>query len=159
MQNPHAHRLRAGRVSIPGQAYLITAVTDHRRLLFGDLYLSRKVIQTLYSLPTHRLVETLAYVLMPDHLHWLLVLKEGSINEAVQRFKSYTARAVNRHYGFSGAVWQKGFHDHALRKDEDFQAVARYIVANPLRKGIVQSVGDYPHWDAVWLQSDLNDID
>jgi hypothetical protein len=29
--------------------------------------------------------------------------------------------------------------------------LARYIVANPLRAGLVEHLGDYPHWDAVWL--------
>ena len=42
-------------------------------------------------------------------------------------------------------------HDRALRRDEDLLAVARYIVANPLRAGLVRRVGDYPLWDAVWL--------
>ncbi len=31
--------------------------------------------------------------------------------------------------------------------------VARYIIANPLRAGLVGRVGDYPLWDAVWLSS------
>jgi len=31
------------------------------------------------------------------------------------------------------------------------QATARYIVANPLRAGLVERLGDYPLWDAVWL--------
>jgi len=48
-------------------------------------------------------------------------------------------------------VWQPGFHDHALRKEEDVRAVARYVVANPLRAGLVQRIGDYPHWNAIWL--------
>jgi putative transposase len=48
-------------------------------------------------------------------------------------------------------VWQRGFHDHALRKEEDIVSVARYIVANPVRDGLVRRIGDYPHWDAVWL--------
>jgi putative transposase len=30
-------------------------------------------------------------------------------------------------------------------------SIARYIVANPLRAGLVERLGDYPHWDAVWL--------
>jgi hypothetical protein len=38
-----------------------------------------------------------------------------------------------------------------LRKDEDLQTVARYIVANPLRAGLVEKIGDYPLWDAIWL--------
>lgn len=48
-------------------------------------------------------------------------------------------------------LWQKGFHDHAVRKEEDLPALARYVVANPVRAGLVQRVGQYPHWDAIWL--------
>jgi hypothetical protein len=49
------------------------------------------------------------------------------------------------------AVWQSGFHDRALRQEEELQTIARYIVANPLRAGLVKRVGDYAHWDAMWL--------
>jgi hypothetical protein len=31
------------------------------------------------------------------------------------------------------------------------QGIARYIVGNPLQAGLVDRIGDYPHWDAVWL--------
>jgi putative transposase len=48
-------------------------------------------------------------------------------------------------------LWQPGYFDRALRKEDDRLAVARYLVANPLRAGIVQRIGDYPHWDSVWL--------
>jgi hypothetical protein len=48
-------------------------------------------------------------------------------------------------------VWQTSFHDHALRREEDVLSVARFVVANPLRAGLVKSLRDYPHWDAVWL--------
>ncbi|MEJ1380959.1 MAG: transposase, partial [Candidatus Sedimenticola sp. (ex Thyasira tokunagai)] len=54
-----------------------------------------------------------------------------------------------RHLG--GGVWQAGFHDHALRREEDIIGVARYVVANPMRAGLADRVGDYPHWDAAWL--------
>ena len=48
-------------------------------------------------------------------------------------------------------MWQAAFHDHALRKEENLHEIARYIVANPLRAGLVSSLAEYPHWDAVWL--------
>jgi len=48
-------------------------------------------------------------------------------------------------------VWQRGFHDHAVRREEDLQALARYVVANPVRAGLVQRTGLYPHWDAIWV--------
>ncbi len=49
------------------------------------------------------------------------------------------------------ALWQKGFHDRALRREEDLVTVARYVVANPLRAGLVEKLGDYPLWDAIWV--------
>ncbi len=41
--------------------------------------------------------------------------------------------------------------DHALRKDEDLVHLARYVVANPVRAGLVERLGDYPLWDAQWV--------
>jgi putative transposase len=38
-----------------------------------------------------------------------------------------------------------------LRHEDDLAKLPRYIVANPLRAGLVERVGDYSHWDAVWL--------
>lgn len=90
-------------------------------------------------------VSTLAFVLMPDHLHWLVQLGDrADIRKVVGRVKSLIARRLDQ------PVWQPGFYDHALRKDEDVATVARYIVANPLRAGLVSRLGDYPHWDAIW---------
>ena len=65
--------------------------------------------------------------------------------------KSVSAKQINAHLGRTGRFWQDGFHDHALRKEENVIEAARYIVANPLRAGLVSSVADYPHWDAVWV--------
>ena len=46
---------------------------------------------------------------------------------------------------------QRDFYDHAVRNDEALFEIARYIVANPLRAKLVDSVADYPHWYARWL--------
>ncbi len=69
----------------------------------------------------------------------------------MQRFKSRSAKAVNAFVGNGGQVWQRGYHDLAVRSDEDVRQLARYVVANPLRAGMVQRVGDYSMWDAIWL--------
>lgn len=95
----------------------------------------------------------LAWVLMPDHIHWLLQLGErDALPTVVARLKSATARATNRMMSRSGAVWARAYHDHALRREEDLLTAARYIVANPLRAGLAKRIGDYPFWNAVWLE-------
>ena len=89
---------------------------------------------------------------MPDHLHWLVTLQTGSISKLMQRIKGQSAISINHALGIHGQLWQKGFHDRAIRKEEDLQAIARYVVANPLRAGLVDRIGDYPLWDAIWLR-------
>ncbi len=97
-------------------------------------------------------IENLAFVIMPDHLHWLLALRDGAkLSQVMHALKGYSAFRINQSLQRRGPIWQSGYHDRALRRDEDLLAMARYIVANPLRAGLVQKLGDYPLWDAVWL--------
>ena len=152
--DPGQHRLRQGRVSLPGQPYLLTTVTHRRQPLFANLWTARIVVNSLRHYHEHGRIHSLAYVLMPDHLHWLLKLREGESLSAIMRtVKAYSARQIEG-LGHEGPIWQKGFHDRALRKEEDLLTAARYLVANPLRAGLAQTIGEYPHWDAVWLGED-----
>ncbi len=48
-------------------------------------------------------------------------------------------------------IWVRAFHDHALRADEDLLTVARYVVSNPVRVGLVNNVLEYSRWDAEWM--------
>ncbi len=141
-----------GRVSLPGQAYLITTVTADRQPWFADLVLARCVIREMRDLHDSAWLHSWAWVVMPDHVHWLLQLGgDKTLSELIKAFKARSAQSMNRLLHRNGPVWQKGFHDHALRQDEDLQNLGRYIVANPLRAGLVARVGDYSHWDAMWL--------
>ena len=147
----YAH-LRQGRRSLPGQVYFVTTVTYERRPLFSEFTRARLVINEMRRLHDTALVSSLAWVVMPDHIHWLVALGHShSLSIMVKMLKGRTAQSVNRCTASCGPVWQQGFFEHALRKEVDLAKVARYIVANPLRKGLVRRVGDYPHWDAIWL--------
>ncbi|WP_017926888.1 transposase [Thioalkalivibrio sp. HL-Eb18] len=143
---PHAQALRRGRYSEPGRIYLITAVTRDRTPVFRDFAAARALVATLRHAQALGHADTLAYVVMPDHLHWLMTLGDSiSLSPVVRSVKAVTARRLGR------ALWQPGFHDHAVRREEDLASLARYIAANPLRAGLVRNLGDYPHWDAIWL--------
>jgi REP element-mobilizing transposase RayT len=95
---------------------------------------------------------SLAWVIMPDHLHWLFHLQENqSLSQTVRLLKGRSGHRINRYLQREGSVWDRAFHDHAVRKDEDIKNIARYIVANPLRAKLVEKLEDYPMWDAVWM--------
>jgi REP element-mobilizing transposase RayT len=150
MPEEHARRhgkdLRKGRVSLPGQVYHITTVTFDREPVFSDLRSARVLVNALRKAQARNEATTLAFAVMPDHMHWLMQLgADASLAKVVGAVKAVTAHGIGRR------IWQDGFHDHALRQEEDLVEVARYIVANPVRAGLVERAGDYPHWDAVWL--------
>ena len=90
---------------------------------------------------------------MPDHAHWLVELAGAeSLSNTIGALKKAIATPVNMSRDCVGqTLWQAGFHDRALRKEDDTLVVARYIVANPIRARWVKRVGDYPWWNAVWI--------
>ena len=144
------HNLRIGRHSAPHQIYMITTVTHQRSSLSEDLYAGRCVVNALRKADTS--AQTLAYVVMPDHLHWLMQLRKGaSLATTVQFVKTLSAKSINQMHGSTGKIWAKGYYDQALRDESQVRDFARYIVANPVRANIVNSVREYSHWDAVWL--------
>lgn len=148
---PHGSNLRRGRHSEPERIYLLTTTVLQRRPLFSDFRLARLLIRELRLAHEQQQVASLAWVVMPDHLHWLVQLQSGSLDELMRRIKSNSARQINQLLGTQGPIWQPGYYDRALRQSEDMQSAARYIIANPLRAGLVERIGDYPLWDAVWL--------
>jgi len=149
MQNrplPQGKRLRTGRVSLPHHIYLVTAVTQSRTRIFIRHPAATIAAQCFYADTVTRHVDTLAFVVMPDHIHWLMQLTGNtSLSETTRIYKARVSLLLGER------VWQRGFHDHALRAEEDIAGVARYIVANPLRAGLCKKIGDYPYWNAIWL--------
>ena len=138
--------LRKGRHSSPNQIYHISFATKNRTPIFNNFYLTRKVINIINISDSLDYTTTLAFVIMPDHIHWLIQLKnQATLQQVIRSMKSQTSKAVGK------PIWQAGYYDHAIRQDEDIVNIARYIIANPIRAGLVKRVGDYPHWDAVWL--------
>ena len=150
-QPPRSHSLRTGRFSEPGRVYLLTAVLQAREPLLADLHLARLLVYELRGAHEQGLASFLAWVVMPDHLHWLLRLGDGNLDALMRRVKARSALAISHRRGRTGPLWQDGYHDHALRHEDDIKALARYVLANPLRAGLVERLGDYPLWDAVWL--------
>jgi putative transposase len=151
MRQPRAGALRRGRVSLGQQVYLVTTCTHERMPLLHSWPTARAVVHEMRHLHEAAWVASLAFVIMPDHLHWLFRLEAASLERVMACLKGRSARTINAHLQRHGPVWQRGYHDRALRHDEAMRPIARYLVANPLRAGLVNDIGEYPYWDAAWL--------
>ena len=75
---------------------------------------------------------------MPDHLHIIVVgtQQEANLLKFVRHYKQKTGFWMSKNE--PDVSWQKSFFDHIIRKDEDLMAVIRYILDNPVRKGLVR---------------------
>ena len=85
------------------------------------------------------------YVVMPNHLHGIILLSEDSATEQaapkrktlgslVGAFKTVSAKRINLLNNTSGRrVWQRDFHEHVLRSEFHLSRAREYIVNNPLK--------------------------
>ena len=113
--------LRVGRYSESGRIYLITTATIGRRPVFEDFACARCVVREMRHLAEQGGVASLAWVVMPDHLHWLLQLGEGvDLSESIRALKGRSAHRLG------GPLWQRAFHDRALRREDDLLATDLY---------------------------------
>ena len=175
-------------------AYFVTICTAHKRPLFGvvrrgdpcgrppvPVYvelseIGRIVESYLTEIPSHYPdVHLASYVIMPDHIHMILVLTQNQPERAgqcpapteesdlscrrggtpgppattekpvppcrrggtpgppalpkiINAFKSLTTRKAGC------SLWQRGYYEHILRNQQDFDEAAGYIAGNPVRR-------------------------
>ena len=147
--------LRRARFSGPGQIYLLTTVSHRRTPLFKHWHVAAPVCAQLGEARLWRDARLLCWVLMPDHLHMIVALgADEPLSRLVQRAKVLTSKAANLGGAKRSAdsrIWMPGFHDRALWREDDLLAMARYVVMNQVRAGLVRRVSDYPYWDAAWI--------
>ena len=141
---PKRERIRLQRelYSDNSRAFSITICTARKRPVFSNHELADSVWKHIVRYFEEN--TTLhAACLMPDHVHLLVSPVEKNLIDLIGSWKSYTARLM-REKGIEMPLWQRSFYDHAVRTNEDLNAAARYILGNPVRKGLCSDYRDYP---------------
>ena len=141
---PHARNLRKGRYSRTGDYYFLTTSVFGRREIFTTEERATVVLETIRWLHIKNRFLVDAAVVMPDHLHFVGQLVNGTLSNVMHTLKSYTSNRLAQ-TGIPTPIWQEGYYDHGLRGDEDYRTRVRYVLQNPLRKGLAQRVEDYPY--------------
>ena len=85
-------------------------------------------------------IDVAAYVIMPNHIHIMLMIKDNGASRtspptkqhsAVSRFVSAFKRFCNKEYGHN--IWQRYSYDQIIRNNKDFEEHLKYIYENPMR--------------------------
>ena len=124
--------LHKGRLSEAGARYFVTITTKQRRPCLKNNMAS--VLGMMESIELAGGVLNLCAVIMPDHLHWLFELGDQlALGRVVSKFKGSLSREKSGNMQF-----QRDFHDHRLRPDDESEGYGLYMFMNPYRAGVTE---------------------
>jgi len=147
---PNFHRFY-----LPNSIIFITNVTRERKPIFADMQNLEIYRETMRLLKEHHAFQMLAYVILPDHFHWLLQMKDqsGDFSKIMHSFKRGFTMNYRRRNDLQQPVslWQSRFWDHVIRDETDLQKHFDYIHWNPVKHGYVKdacewSNSSYGYW-------------
>ena len=124
--------------------YSVTFCTNDRRPMFRNEAAVRLVLSQISRAAGEREFAIVAYCFMPDHLHLLVHGESEAANckGFIALAKQYSGFYYKREFGRT--LWQRYGYERTLRKEEQTLVVARYILENPVRARIAQTVEEYP---------------
>jgi putative transposase len=134
--------------------YFVTICTFHRVDAFREDPVVEHVMMQFRQRAVDHQFAIHAYCFMPDHVHLVLegLSDLSDLRRFVRDWKQRTAFEYRRTTGSD--LWQRGYFDYVLRADEDTDIVARSVLTNPVRAGLVGDVRDYRY-----VGSDTSTID
>jgi REP element-mobilizing transposase RayT len=164
--------------------YFVTFCTANRELLFGEVMEGEVVINRIGQIVADEWQRTPIlspnvgldeFVVMPNHFHGIVAIVEGrgtarraptperfgspvsgSLPTIVRSFKSAVTSRINILHGTPGAsLWQRNYHEHVIRNENDLHRIREYIQTNPMRWELDQENPKRRGEDAFekWLES------
>ncbi len=153
------NRLKGYDYSTPGY-YFITMCSHNHKDIFADyvgaihespeLKLTAKgviVNNVIKNLPDRFGVIIDKYVIMPNHLHFIVIIRDTEILRAIRESPLQSRSVLSKVMGYikmnsskqihneicTGKIWQRSFHDHIIRDEKDYQKIWQYIDTNPTK--------------------------
>jgi len=141
------------RAKIKGSVFFFTVVLAERssNLLVDEIDRLRESYRTIQR---RRPFETIAFCVLPDHVHAVWALPEGDadfstrwslIKSGFSRGLDPAVRSVSKVRKREKGIWQRRYWEHAIRDDTDLERHIDYIHFNPVKHGHVTRVVDWPH--------------
>jgi len=131
------------RYYIENSLIFITNVTLHRKPILLEEDNVNLFWHSLEMVKDHHPFNLLAYVILPDHFHWLISMPQNDPNfsRVLLSFKwNYTLNYKKLHEIHAPFhIWQRGFLDHVIRNEKDLEAHVDYIHYNPVKHKLVDS--------------------
>jgi len=143
---------------VEGGCYFFTVVTAGRRALFAEPEARSCLGCCFREVAREHPFETIAVVLLPDHLHALWQLPDGD-SAYDRRWAAIKAGFTRSWLSTGGAeacptpglanerrrgVWQRRYWEHTIHDVDDLEHYLDYIHFNPVKHGLARAAGDWP---------------
>ena len=123
--------------------YFITASTFQKEHLFQSKRMAQLLVTVLLHYRNEKKYLLHEFVVMPNHFH-LLITPAESLERALQFIKGGFSYRAKKELGLGGEIWEKSFYDHRVRDLGEYERCRDYIHRNPVKRGLVVRVEDYP---------------
>ena len=149
-RKPRLSRLQKTFFKVP--VYFITLCTHERQKLLASPSAHETFRVFCRSAAAHGVCVG-RYVLMPDHIHLFVAIAATGpeVSLWLKSLKNYLSKTL-RAAGCPAPLWQKGFFDHVMRSADSYAEKWEYVLAIPVRAGLVASVEQWPY------QGEINDL-
>ncbi|MBQ9842383.1 MAG: transposase [Clostridia bacterium] len=131
-------------------AYFITICTEGRKCIFGSVgadSISARMIRRTFCevVNQYKEIDCPIFVVMPNHFHAIITIERADMESAptistvIQEFKRYSTIEYTKMVKqglvpvYEKRIWQRGFYDHVIRNQSDYDDAYRYIENNPLQ--------------------------
>ena len=124
--------------------YHVTSRGDRREDIYHD-DADRQAWLSLLAQVCKRFNWTVhAYCLMSNHYHLLVETPEPNLSAGMRQLNGVYTQLTNRAHERVGHAFQGRFKAIVVDKDNYLLELARYVVLNPVRAGMVQDPGQWP---------------
>ncbi len=134
---------RQPRLVVPGMPHHVTQRGSRKQqTFFNDNDYIAYIKFLAEQLPTAK-ADVLAYCLMPNHVHLILVPEtKESLAKLLRKVHGRYARRINRRNAWQGHLWQERFHSFVM-DESHLLAAAKYVELNPVRAGLCVSAQEW----------------
>ncbi len=132
------------RIEFPGALYHVTSRGDRREPIFEDDGDRLKFLSVLGEVLERFNWLCHAYCLMKNHYHLMVETPDANLSKGMRQLNGMYTQAFNRRHGRVGHVFQGRFKGIVVDKDSYLLELARYVVLNPVRAGLVKHPQKYP---------------
>jgi putative transposase len=131
------------------KTYFITASAYMHQNLFQRTETSELLLTTLFRYRDAGEFLVHEFVLMPNHIHLLLSVRDGHpVGRAVQMIKGGFSHEMGQAGLKLKAVWQPSYYEHRVRDAVEYARIRTCIQQNPVRRSLVERAVDYTYSSA-----------